>query len=166
MEVGELSESRHSSLPSLPKLTIPRIRSHDEYVSEPQRSVPMSAGGSNADAGSAPYHPPSYQGYHHPSRAQSLSFGSLHYDRTPFSPSGYSSQYPEYVRVGELGAMGMSGDNKQRKRRGNLPKETTDKLRAWFVAHLSHPYPTEDEKQDLMRQTGLQMSKSMDINAS
>jgi hypothetical protein len=49
-------------------------------------------------------------------------------------------------------------DSKQRKRRGNLPKETTDKLRAWFVAHLQHPYPTEDEKQDLMRQTGLQMS--------
>ncbi len=54
--------------------------------------------------------------------------------------------------------MGM-GDAKQRKRRGNLPKETTDKLRTWFVAHLQHPYPTEDEKQDLMRQTGLQMNQ-------
>lgn len=53
----------------------------------------------------------------------------------------------------------MSGDNKQRKRRGNLPKETTDKLRSWFVAHLQHPYPTEDEKQELMRQTGLQMNQ-------
>lgn len=62
------------------------------------------------------------------------------------------------MRFGEMG-MGMGGDNKQRKRRGNLPKETTDKLRAWFVAHLTHPYPTEDEKQELMRQTGLQMSK-------
>lgn len=62
------------------------------------------------------------------------------------------------MRIGELN-MSMGGDNKQRKRRGNLPKETTDKLRAWFVAHLQHPYPTEDEKQDLMRQTGLQMSK-------
>ncbi len=27
------------------------------------------------------------------------------------------------------------------------------------MAHLRHPYPTEDEKQDLMRQTGLQMSE-------
>jgi hypothetical protein len=51
-------------------------------------------------------------------------------------------------------------DGKQRKRRGNLPKETTDKLRAWFVAHLQHPYPTEDEKQELMQQTALQMSKA------
>jgi hypothetical protein len=55
--------------------------------------------------------------------------------------------------------VGFGGDTKQRKRRGNLPKETTDKLRAWFVAHLQHPYPTEDEKQELMRQTGLQMNQ-------
>jgi hypothetical protein len=27
------------------------------------------------------------------------------------------------------------------------------------VAHLQHPYPTEEEKQELMRKTGLQMSK-------
>jgi hypothetical protein len=46
-----------------------------------------------------------------------------------------------------------------RRRRGNLPKETTDKLRGWFMAHLHHPYPTEDQKQDLMLQTGLQMSE-------
>jgi hypothetical protein len=59
--------------------------------------------------------------------------------------------------MGDVRALGM-GDSKQRKRRGNLPKETTNKLRSWFVAHLQHPYPTEDEKQVLMRQTGLQMS--------
>lgn len=98
-------------------------------------------------------------GYHHPSRMQSLSMGAIHpLDRTPFSAVGYGPHYQEYMRFGELG-MGMSGDNKQRKRRGNLPKETTDKLRNWFVGHLHHPYPTEDEKQELMRQTGLQMSK-------
>jgi hypothetical protein len=57
-----------------------------------------------------------------------------------------------------MGHMSHGGDGKPRKRRGNLPKETTDKLRAWFMAHLTHPYPTEDEKQDLMRATGLQMS--------
>ena len=63
------------------------------------------------------------------------------------------------MRVNELGGMGSQGDNKQRKRRGNLPKETTDKLRSWFLGHLNHPYPTEDEKQKLMQQTGLQMSE-------
>jgi hypothetical protein len=76
--------------------------------------------------------------------------------RTPFanSSAGYpSGNYPYGHEVPEA-------DSKQRKRRGNLPKETTDKLRTWFVAHLQHPYPTEDEKQELMRQTGLQMSTS------
>jgi len=53
----------------------------------------------------------------------------------------------------------LSNESKQRKRRGNLPKETIDKLKAWFVAHLQHPYPTEDKKQELMRQTGLQMNQ-------
>lgn len=106
------------------------------------------------------YRSGAFYGYHHPNRVQSLSLGSVQvYDRTPFSPAGYGSSYPDYMRVGELGGMGMSGDNKQRKRRGNLPKETTDKLRAWFVAHLNHPYPTEDEKQKLMQQTGLQMNQ-------
>lgn len=81
------------------------------------------------------------------------------YDRAPYS----AGVYPHYMEpthtshYGELGA--MAGESKQRKRRGNLPKETTDKLRSWFLAHLTHPYPTEDEKQELVRQTGLQMNQ-------
>ncbi|CAM1502898.1 Fc.00g076740.m01.CDS01 [Cosmosporella sp. VM-42] len=107
------------------------------------------------------YREPNYAyPYHHPSRYQSLSTSSVHpFDRTPFTATGYSGGYQDFVRFGDLGPPGLSGDNKQRKRRGNLPKETTDKLRAWFVAHLQHPYPTEDEKQELMRQTGLQMNQ-------
>lgn len=65
---------------------------------------------------------------------------------------GYSQSGYGYGESGE-------SDSKQRKRRGNLPKETTDKLRSWFVLHLQHPYPTEDEKQGLMRDTGLQMNQ-------
>ena len=70
-----------------------------------------------------------------------------------------------YVAEGYGGETGLGGGHEGkngaggRKRRGNLPKETTDKLRAWFVSHLHHPYPTEDEKQDLMVRTGLQMSE-------
>lgn len=74
--------------------------------------------------------------------------------------NGYPPQNA-YVAETGYGGEGMGGDGKSggRKRRGNLPKETTDKLRAWFVGHLHHPYPTEDEKQDLMVRTGLQMSE-------
>ncbi|EFX02949.1 homeobox transcription factor [Grosmannia clavigera kw1407] len=102
------------------------------------------------------------------SSGNSMRYGG-HHNAT--SPTGY---HHEYVPVGEWTSSGNggltsgvsggatingAGDTKQRKRRGNLPKETTDKLRAWFVAHLNHPYPSEDEKQELMRQTGLQMNQ-------
>lgn len=50
-------------------------------------------------------------------------------------------------------------DEKPKKRRGNLPKAVTDHLRNWFVGHLAHPYPTEEEKQRLMHETGLNMSQ-------
>ncbi|OBT68313.1 hypothetical protein VE03_02244 [Pseudogymnoascus sp. 23342-1-I1] len=76
--------------------------------------------------------------------------------------NGYPPQPQNpYVAETGYGGEGMGGDGKSggRKRRGNLPKETTDKLRAWFVGHLHHPYPTEDEKQDLMVRTGLQMNQ-------
>jgi Homeobox KN domain len=52
------------------------------------------------------------------------------------------------------------GDNKkQGRRRGNLPKQVTDILRMWFQDHVAHPYPTEEEKQQLMHQTGLTISQ-------
>ncbi len=43
--------------------------------------------------------------------------------------------------------------------RGNLSKETTNKLRAWFHARLQHPYPPKEEKQELVRQTSLRPSE-------
>jgi hypothetical protein len=46
-----------------------------------------------------------------------------------------------------------------KKRRGNLPKHTTDTLRGWLLEHVNHPYPTEEEKQQLMSVTGLTMSQ-------
>ncbi|KAK2003415.1 homeobox domain-containing protein [Colletotrichum falcatum] len=166
MELNERPEMR-TTLPSLPPMSfdrepIPmqRVRGHSQDDFQPIRpSMGMSGAPPMMEATPA-YRPSGYAyGYHHPSRVQSLSLGAIHpFDRTPFSSAGYG-HYPEFMRIGELGAMGMHGDSKQRKRRGNLPKETTDKLRAWFVAHLHHPYPTEDEKQELMRQTGLQMNQ-------
>ncbi|KAK2050819.1 homeobox domain-containing protein [Colletotrichum somersetense] len=167
MELNERPEMR-TTLPSLPPMnfdreSVPmqRVRGHSQDDFQPIRpSMGMSGAPPMMEAAPPAYRTSGYAyGYHHPSRVQSLSLGAIHpFDRTPFSSAGYG-HYPEFMRIGELGAMGMHGDSKQRKRRGNLPKETTDKLRAWFVAHLHHPYPTEDEKQELMRQTGLQMNQ-------
>lgn len=171
MEPVERLETR-PSLPSFPPpmglergpaSSMPRMRGHssDDYLQEAPRPLYVHHADPRFEP-AGPYRQPAPYGYsyHHPSRLQSLSVGSIHpLDRTPFSTVGYGPHYGEYMRFGEM-AMGVGTDNKQRKRRGNLPKETTDKLRAWFVGHLHHPYPTEDEKQELMRQTGLQMSKS------
>ncbi|KAF7551014.1 hypothetical protein G7046_g7839 [Stylonectria norvegica] len=126
--------------------------------------MPQSGGAPAHDASPSSAYRDSNYGYsfHHPSRYQSLSASSVHpFDRTPFTGGGYGAPYQQdFVRYGgDLGPQSLGGDNKQRKRRGNLPKETTDKLRSWFMLHLQHPYPTEDEKQDLMRQTGLQMNQ-------
>ncbi|KAF4435154.1 Homeobox protein PKNOX2 [Fusarium austroafricanum] len=167
MDVNERAESR----PALPSLPPPRSLEREpmpvsrgpapsegyrpSHQPMPHSRTPIS------ESGVPPYRENGYgYPYHHPTRYQSLSTGSAHsFDRTPFTPGAYNTPYQDFVRFGEMGPASLSGDNKQRKRRGNLPKETTDKLRAWFVAHLQHPYPTEDEKQDLMRQTGLQMNQ-------
>jgi hypothetical protein len=61
---------------------------------------------------------------------------------TPGQPVDLSMDHFEQGRPGK-------------RRRGNLPKQVTDLLRSWLNDHLHHPYPTEDEKQMLMAQTGL-----------
>ncbi|KAI9462951.1 homeobox KN domain-containing protein [Boletus coccyginus] len=45
------------------------------------------------------------------------------------------------------------------KKRGKLPKETTDYLKAWLHRHSDHPYPSEEEKEQLCHATGLSMSQ-------
>lgn len=41
------------------------------------------------------------------------------------------------------------------KRRGKLPKATTELLKCWLYEHAQHPYPTEEEKRRLCAVTGL-----------
>ncbi|KAJ7029044.1 hypothetical protein C8F04DRAFT_1117726, partial [Mycena alexandri] len=46
------------------------------------------------------------------------------------------------------------------RKRGKLPKETTDFLKAWLHRHSDHPYPSEEEKKQLCHATGLSMSQA------
>lgn len=58
----------------------------------------------------------------------------------------------------EMGKSGEDLDNSFgdiRKRRGNLPKDSVNYLRNWLDQHRFHPYPTEDEKLVMSRDTGL-----------
>jgi Homeobox KN domain len=45
------------------------------------------------------------------------------------------------------------------KRRGNLPKESKDKLKQWLSQHVDHPYPTEEEKKELAAEAGMTMGQ-------
>lgn len=51
------------------------------------------------------------------------------------------------------------GDHGMKRRRGNLPRHVTDLLKSWFKDHVTHPYPSEEEKQMLMCQTGLTITQ-------
>ncbi|KAK0464740.1 kinase-like domain-containing protein [Desarmillaria tabescens] len=61
-----------------------------------------------------------------------------------------------YQSVGPDGALPV--ERPQRKR-GKLPKETTDFLKAWLHRHSDHPYPTKKEERLLCDATGLSMSQ-------
>jgi len=45
------------------------------------------------------------------------------------------------------------------KRRGNLPKESKEKLKQWLSMHVEHPYPTEEEKKELAAEAGMTMGQ-------
>ena len=103
-----------------------------------------------------PAYPParsSSNGYHTPSAYdhQSSDQRSPYADHSP--STGYSSEshgVPMYESMEERPA---------RRRRGNLPKWATDYLKQWFFEHVAHPYPTEQEKQELCKITGLGMTQ-------
>ncbi|KUJ19356.1 uncharacterized protein LY89DRAFT_731756 [Mollisia scopiformis] len=159
------------TLPRIPALAVETVSPHSrsnfgEYSLDSSRSgaqtyPQLATSAFNAPTPMSTYPQPSFSyGYQQP-RGQSYSGPSgysLSQERTPFSV-GLPAAYPGAGYAYSGLDVGDGNDSKQKKRRGNLPKETTDKLRAWFINHLQHPYPTEDEKQELMRQTNLQMNQ-------
>uniref|UniRef100_A0A8D2ZD35 Myeloid ecotropic viral integration site 3 n=1 Tax=Scophthalmus maximus TaxID=52904 RepID=A0A8D2ZD35_SCOMX len=46
-------------------------------------------------------------------------------------------------------------DRRNNKKRGIFPKVATNIMRAWLFQHLSHPYPSEEQKKQLSLDTGL-----------
>ncbi|XP_024375368.1 homeobox protein knotted-1-like 3 isoform X2 [Physcomitrium patens] len=47
----------------------------------------------------------------------------------------------------------------RKRRAGKLPEGTTTVLKAWWQAHSKWPYPTEDEKERLIQETGLELKQ-------
>ncbi|GAV56394.1 hypothetical protein ZYGR_0BB01710 [Zygosaccharomyces rouxii] len=65
----------------------------------------------------------------------------------------------EHEAVGSFSG-GVVGGSKSHKggrsgRRSNLPKETVQILNRWLLDHLGNPYPTPQEKRELLIKTGL-----------
>ena len=55
-----------------------------------------------------------------------------------------------------------TNSNKNNKRKTTcLPQETVDYLKAWMMspAHVAHPYPTEQEKLEIMADTGIELKQ-------
>lgn len=166
MDAAEANERAHAqtsvSSPTRRPLTDTYPRERSRGFTFPDYS--QRAGMEHTSAPPAPYQP---GGYYLSHRAPSLSVPPAHYGRSGYDSAHHYRRnsydtvqhYPDYMHMSEHAEMGSNGLNKPPKKRGNLPKDTTDKLLAWFHAHLDHPYPTEEEKHKLMRQTGLQMSK-------
>ncbi|KAI9302996.1 homeobox KN domain-containing protein [Cunninghamella echinulata] len=50
-------------------------------------------------------------------------------------------------------------DHFDKPRRGNLPKPVTAILKKWLIEHCRNPYPTEEEKQQLKRETQLTLNQ-------
>jgi hypothetical protein len=48
---------------------------------------------------------------------------------------------------------------KPKRRRGNLPKAVTALLKEWLAKHKKHPYPTEEEKLLLAKETKLSLQQ-------
>ncbi|KAI9047978.1 hypothetical protein LZ554_007777 [Drepanopeziza brunnea f. sp. 'monogermtubi'] len=131
----------------------PQVSTYSKFPPVPRASHEMQAQHPSFGYG---YQQPGGQSYSGP---PSYSHGQ---ERTPFSSGPFSSG--QNIHMGTMipyssEGQDRAGENRPRKRRGNLPKETTDILRSWFISHLQHPYPSEDEKQSLMRQTGLAMNQ-------
>ncbi|KIX06025.1 uncharacterized protein Z518_03999 [Rhinocladiella mackenziei CBS 650.93] len=76
----------------------------------------------------------------------------------PYGPVDYAPS-PTSLHHPSSPSGAMDTDTRNRRRRGNLPRQITDILRAWFHEHLDHPYPTEEDKQAFMAKTGLTIAQ-------
>ena len=58
--------------------------------------------------------------------------------------------------LAHMEAQKLAAEKKERK---NFTKETVDELKKWFANHLDHPYPDEEDKEELARKTNLNVSQ-------
>lgn len=105
--------------------------------------------------------PPAYPPQQHQKQQQFASPPSQY----AAPPSANSASSSPIISTANAGAAGGSSPLpppppiQATRKRGKLPKETTDYLKAWLHRHQDHPYPSEEEKKQLCHATGLSMSQ-------
>ena len=54
-----------------------------------------------------------------------------------------------------------TGSPKNKKKSASLPQETVEYLKNWMMSpeHITHPYPTEQEKAHIMKETGIELKQ-------
>lgn len=53
------------------------------------------------------------------------------------------------------------GTQEKTRKSASLPSETVEYLKAWMMSpeHVAHPYPTEKEKSQIMKDTGIELKQ-------
>lgn len=130
-------ESRASRIDITKTASSSRAKPHSSAVAEtPMRQYQM------------------YDQFHHVNGSDYSSDTSIR----PFnvlSSSGIS--HKSHLRDSEPGAYFnvVQITSEPQKHQRKLPRDATERLRDWLMTHVQNPYPTDDEKHELMRQTGL-----------
>ena len=150
------------SLPPPPTQYRNSVNGHSSYEYDSGRSENNVGYGDPYYADARTTRAPAYPASNAPYSSVQASYpspppGSAYYQAPQYSNGYRGSMQFEAEDIGNPGP---------RRRRGNLPRDTTDLLKSWFSDHLAHPYPTEDEKQMLCRRTGLQMTQVKTLHYS
>jgi hypothetical protein len=152
------------------------IEDRDSTIGPPLSSKSLSSndfpGDHNMSHDQRPSSLGNLSGYHHQDDVQST--------RSDDTPGPHSQSNPNSHSLGDNNSDGGdcmdnsigSGDGtadedsemngslaKQQKKRGIFPKIATNIMRAWLFQHLTHPYPSEDQKKELAEQSGLTLSQ-------
>ncbi|UJR26575.1 hypothetical protein I4U23_007896 [Adineta vaga] len=80
---------------------------------------------------------------------------TIHYSHQSIDETDKSSENFESSIEGDYYEENDDNNKRRQKKRGIFPKAATSLMRAWLFQHLNHPYPSEEQKKILARETNL-----------
>ncbi|CAF2092196.1 unnamed protein product [Rotaria magnacalcarata] len=80
---------------------------------------------------------------------------TIQYSHQSIDETDKSSENFESSIEGDYYEENDDNNKRRHKKRGIFPKAATSLMRAWLFQHLNHPYPSEEQKKILARETNL-----------